>query len=1664
MENTDIVTQGISGPSVSVGGVEGISDGASQATTSVLPEPERPPAVAELKAGVGAPQGSATSPVFLTSLKGSGTGGTSITTGAGVPHPKKYSAVNINKKFLEKNYSASGSSHTSASATPKLVGVAAKPAPQPTIPHSRLVTTKLTALPQLSTTTGPGWSRPSSTAPSATPSVAPSPAPAGSSSNPNPPAPASHLPPQLPHAGKVIQPQPRGISPSSAAKESTNGSNKLVWGNLRGGSRATATSDAKVQNDFPTAAEAAQGRVTKYVEKNAPPEAAAVQNQEDADTFRGVHLDPNAHHWDEEEEDNDDFLGGVIEFGDGRQYKIQPADTSPATSPSRDLPPSAESSGEKLGEPTDHTHPPVKKEDRFADDFDRSWPRSRTLPSPGRSRGAPSHVPPSSTSSQSPQEPSRVLFNERSNRLEPYSYSHSRHANTGLGESRNSRDVPPHHNMRLLEKSGFERSRQSFSGAGSDQHKVFKEFRLDTSSTFVSEDWHRDRGRRISTMGDAYAHEPKRDLSREGGRQLPPHLSDMGPPTLPLHRPSTRESWHQYSSREDASSVASHALRSPSLTRNSVLSEVSPTSSTVPLADMEEVRKAAMHSAAERARLRRQQEEEEREKEKERARKKAAELEEKMNADKEKTLRDAKKPVEPAPPAQVASPLQSETANAIPDSGTSASENPALSRPPSLKPVSRDLDGAHRPWMTRSTSFRGSQAAPDGTSVSEPEFWRRTAAPLPPRALRHLPRSEPTQPPPSLAPPPEFPEAELFSLGSEEGLEEVDFSELGKLVGIEEEPSVLIPSSTPFEAPRRPPRPVASDFFDDRPPAREPPVLSKSDTVSTWRRKSSFSTVDGNTPAATSATQAESSDEMEKDGTPGGEVAHSPGSSVDIESAPSSPPKPHASSDHGPANNSFSQTLVVPPHLSSQRSPRSAAYREASMSTLDDTMSRIKGALNGMLIHDAHREALSNGSLETSADLKSAERSKPAILPPPTQNADPAKLTKWIPPALRAKRAAPECAVPREVFDVTATEPPESPKPAWNVCHMQLPKISQPVEPLSRKQIHHWKLSPVQVRWDILSFDPPVEGMTRKDFSLNDVLFRKLSASKGKPKYRVSLPKADLSRIVVGNAEALSPKVNLPVKPPITKSSVGVFSKPREADDLATWRQRQSSSGQAGQAQDSLEVEQLETVSRSPPPDTETVNVQDSLLKPEASASVSGSIDGLSRPRTQPKMPVGASVAFYRDSQVDAGQIKSPVQFIVTSELEDEHPSQVVLPPPSADAKPIEPKASIGNAVTSSTVSSPHGNELKCPPSRDQAESKSSDESSDQAPITPPSQTSTSWTKSPSAFAVKDSPARPPDPEHLKLLWSQTSTKAEAPAINSLEGIADDLQSVPFTLQEVKSEDGETPPPTASRPPTSGGPSRMSLHDVTRAFQQVPSSPAGSMHKAPHPPAPHSSLSNSTTVRQASYPHPTSAPNANMRPAYLAYPSPMMSHSPAPGVMYSHAMSPSPAPPMVVNGPSPQYAQPMWMSVAQTPGTMMRPLPTSYPAQYMPYPSQGPAPTMYAASPIMQNAQVQARPSGPQNRGRTPSVMSPVMSHAGVPHPHSHQHTAMPMYPGSPVMMHAPPPVIQVQQGYPAPGRGEVHSPYPIPGMPMMQQNHVPPPSHQTGYAPGPPNYVRPPW
>ena len=428
------------------------------------------------------------------------------------------------------------------------------------------------------------------------------------------------------------------------------------------------------------------------------------------------------------EEDDDNFLDGVIEFGDGRQYKIQSADMPPASqlastsSPPRDASRSR-SRLDDIAPPSTrdpNSNMPVSKEERFADDFDRSWPRSTASPAnsaPGLPPSTSGHhptavatavaVPVSPVSSQpiySPQESSRVLFNERSNRLEPYGNAHrqgqypSKRANQSEfsispTESRSGRDFPSPSqapsNVQLLQKPnssgnsefpararGLSSSTSGGFGPGpsnawsNDRQRDrepprrdgipssasmpllqsprmsrdnYNPFGLASSSSGGRDRDHvgENRGRRTSTMGPPPVPlHSLRGRSKDTGRQLPPHLSQI-PPSVPppQRRLPSRESRFpppplgespvspvpstsaRFPSQSPALSHASAAPLSPAV-------EKPPPQLSAP--ELDEVRKDLMQNAAARAKQRRQQEEEEREKDKERARRKAAELEEKI--------------------------------------------------------------------------------------------------------------------------------------------------------------------------------------------------------------------------------------------------------------------------------------------------------------------------------------------------------------------------------------------------------------------------------------------------------------------------------------------------------------------------------------------------------------------------------------------------------------------------------------------------------------------------------------------------------------------------------------------------------------------------------------------------------------------------------------------------------------------------------------------------------------------------------------------------------------------------------------------------------------------------------------------------------------------------
>ncbi|KAL0579796.1 hypothetical protein V5O48_002207 [Marasmius crinis-equi] len=1500
--------------------------------------------------------------------------------GSGVPaQPKRFSAVNINKKFLEKTSTITPISSSTSSF--KTASPISRPAnASNTTAHPRLITTKLTANPQSSSSPGPGWSRPSSV----TPPVAPN----SNSTTPNGTKHPAQTPsttvantlslgtPQISPVGKVIQPQPRSAALPAGIHRTTTlpggtSSNKPAWGNVKAGVGSARANT----NDFPTAAEVALGatRTAKNVEAKELEEANKhARMEEDADTFRGVHLDPNAHHWDEMEEDDDNFLGGVIEFGDGRQYKVDSNQTQ--------LPPAEDQSArtalphdtERDDNSSGVSNIPVSKADRFVDDFDRSWPRTGPTSSPSFGSGEltdAARTPPLTTHSAQ-HESSKVLFNERSNRLEPYSSSRPAtqfkrahqpdHSPTDSRGPRSSfSQTPSSQNVQLLQKppnnDGYSHNRKYSGSRGpTDQRRDGHYPQTSPHSTFhnlphshsnfsgpkAADGGGEYRGRQQSVMGPPPV--PAHAL-QDTGRQLPPHLPQP-PLTVSTStsfrrdgRASSRESRYSnhsaYPPTASGPTSARAPSQSPSLSHASAAISspvMDPATMNISVSEIESAKKDLMHSAAERAKQRRQQEEEEREREKERARQKAAEIEKRLAAtDKEKQVS-----TESERAIQV---IEEAIKEVKEENGAPPPERPVHQRTPSFKSAS-----SHPSMDPRRVSFSRTPGAPSvvptAPSSDSVNSWRTRPTVSPTQIMSHSRTTSFTSQPPSA-----LDHAQSLADDPEADLEVVDYSDLGKFVGVQpsEEAEQPVEAEPVKAAPRRA---VASDFFDEptSTTSAEGTKLKPDDRV--WRRKETASSSPSFRPS---------------DSAP-----------VITLAEPSSPSK---------SSLFIKGSVAVKSSVSTSPSQLTRNQRnEAAMHALDDVMSRVK-------------EALEQNGIETREQSSQAEKESP-LKRPVVSPSHPKTLSPRERRTGQTTRSPQLESHPTENFLFTCTEPPQSPKPAWDRYSVKLPKVSTPVGNIRPGQLKMFYRIERMRWWELLSFTPRVDGMSGRNLSLNDVLFGRGHASgyQGKKRYFVSLPNSSL---------AAQPQPQMKPTIPVRMNTGGAFGKPTVADEASTWRKRPSP--------EVADAVALDTTSRSPPPvPREMATAAVSLEKPkEESLGENAGANSL-RLRSQPKMPLGSGVAFYRDSRIVEVDSKAEpgVSFFAISEVDSSSSSTEVrkeAPTTVRDAtkdSPIGSKIPLIDMKRISPNTSPNDAKYSLPPLvSSKTESKSSEDSPDRIPITPPHHGST-WSTRTMPLPIKDSPVRAPDPEHLRAVWSQTSNKSELHPVNSLEGIADDLTALPFTLQDVKSEDGETPPPTMST-----APSRMSLHDVTKAFQQVPVSSSNPISYRPTISPPSTSAPVARPPQGFNYSVPPSSSSQNMRPNYPYHPSPIMSHSPAP-MVYPHPMNGSPVPSrMQVNGHTPLFS-PVWMPVpnapGQTPGAMMRPaMPSSYPPPPM-YPSPGPQP-LYGLPPNMQNSPSAAQQGGHLNRGRgNGPMMSPAMAHAGAVPP-------MPMYGGSPVMLPA---------------------------------------------------------
>ncbi|WVQ75417.1 hypothetical protein IAR50_005039 [Cryptococcus sp. DSM 104548] len=250
---------------------------------------------------------------------------------------KKFAAINVNQKFLQKTASpapAPGAVKTNGRQTASPVPIL--PAP------SRHLSTKLNTM-------------------TAKPPPAPAPPPATNSSPWAKPA-------TVAEGGTLHQPAPTkarvgGVLPGASGANTNN-----AWR-----TSAAPPKHVGLSRDFPTAKEVADSKKAAAAVEEATAAATAAHNQailQELNSF--TQLDPHAHRWDEDSDED--------------EFNLPPA---PAPSHPPPQPQTIQPARDDV---------PVSKSDRFAsDDFDRSWPRrppgERVLFDAGSSRGS-APVPP----------------------------------------------------------------------------------------------------------------------------------------------------------------------------------------------------------------------------------------------------------------------------------------------------------------------------------------------------------------------------------------------------------------------------------------------------------------------------------------------------------------------------------------------------------------------------------------------------------------------------------------------------------------------------------------------------------------------------------------------------------------------------------------------------------------------------------------------------------------------------------------------------------------------------------------------------------------------------------------------------------------------------------------------------------------------------------------------------------------------------------------------------------------------------------------------------------------------------------------------------------------------------------------------------------------------
>ncbi|CAE7194099.1 unnamed protein product [Rhizoctonia solani] len=1438
----------------------------------------------------------------------------SATATIATPTPtKRFTSMNINKKFLAKTAAGSSSSSSSPAAPKASTSTsagksdipshssyiddptkAARPAVVNPHPSSRLITKKLTAAPAIAPPSG-GWSL----RPTPPTSLSSSPAPGDVSAATQPGKPPATA--EANHSNRpalVTSASGLSVDARSSAKASREHSPAKVWATV-----PTAVGDVKRNlQDFPTAAEAAADST-----ENKRPGASTVQpphphgldiapeaDTDTRDSFRGIHLDPNAHHWDEMEDESNDFLGEVIDFGDGKTYAVPHEESGSTPAPTAN-------NGSRLG-----------------DDYDRSWPRSRPL----QSEPEATHGSRFSQHGLPPRQPDgRHLFNERSNRLEPakappstsgsafqhappYAHLPPRSAprrNSTLSSSDrpklvhgrepppHTRDPPPH------AQAGFPsdgRTRRPSDARSSHSP-------IERRSSFLHDE-ERPRmgsigfkGKTPEDSGLGLRRETSHDSRLSGGDRRSWSQASSHP-VDPLHHASALGSDATHHGPEKpATEPSNDALRSP-LQETNALHTAAPetTAPPVPPVVLNEEREKYMKLAAERARRRRQEEETAREEARERAKKKAAELEALSKAS-----------------LVSASPLRQASGAKSPGSKSPLAKSPSVA--PSALPT--ELPPAEVP-PKKTESLVPESAA---TSVSS---WRKPVAEtkVPSSAPDDKPKEPPVPPPPASTQLSGIGMPSIEELGKVDGpVEVLDFSDMSKLAG--RRTSITSPSES-----HRRRSSAASDFLDE-------PLRSKranQGQANAWNRDSrpTHETHEGRDRTAHGRQSSLSS-----------KPANEPTWSR------ATPPTGAGMSAAGPGPG-----------------PR-PAFKEAPISALDDVMLRIKGVLRDM--HPEEKLASTTGPTPAPSKAASGVSSRWIGNDTSSWRDNMGKKQQNGPPAEPT---------PTEPFATTRLERTDTPPPEWKSVTIHISKNGITRPPMSKKQAGLAKLPPMPVRWDILTWDPPVERMSNRTLSRDDLLFPK-TYLRGVLSARVHLPSTTGSASKQSESTQRSRlTATIDVKSGRSPSTV-TRPLPKSPAFMDTqWRKAQQPAAAAPPAENALELQnttpaagernQLETTSRSPPPYHQANREQE-----QANTNSTGpTVKVLSKPSQSP------DVSFHRSLHEKRPSNAPTVSFTVSSELDEvpTKPEEIVATesPKVNDSAEVKEDAPIHSGEDSGGEKS----ELTGSAGKTQSPTPNSS-----VLLTPPVKVTTPW---------QSSNSRLPDNEFIKSVWQHTSPKDTTATENSIRGLSDDFpSSIPHSVQEMKAEDEE---PKSSQP-TVSAPSRVP-HNAHRAFQ-VPTSPAP-MHMQTYPNHMGNQVVPVRPIPISTFSLPPPAP-----PQPTAQPTPYSPYMhPTANLMYGMppnriAPSPAPGPQMWVQGqPYGRPSPPAGMYPGQQGHAMSYPSPVAQLPQQLNKPHGG-MNGHHLASPAMSHAMHMGSPA----MGQVAHMGSPAMSSA-VPHMPGPQH----MYPG----------------------------------------------------------------